>query len=185
MIKRLLLIFALFLVSGTCYAHVIPNEIQDYIKNSFPGTYFRYDGTVILPNNTVYLTIIPAKFDIETDKIDIKQTIPAGKSLANLPDAVIFNNDFTLLKVIKDKNNNFALLNQLTYPDEIKSGIFPQNLFLPRRLVIPEGLESVKGKLESFNERGDDIKSPITFSNNKSTEYFKSPLLKNKALYLT
>lgn len=185
MIRKLFLIFALFLFTNACHAHVIPDEIQTYIKNIFPDTYFRFDGTIILPNNTVYLPVIPAKFDIETDTTEIKQTIPADKSLSNLPDAIIFNNDFVLLKVIKDKNNNFSLLNQTTYPEEIKSGILPQNIFLPRRLVIPDGLGNIQGKLESFNEDSDYIKTELSGSYNKYSDYFKHPSLQNKNFYIT
>ena len=113
MIRKLLLVLTLFFFANTCNAHIVPDKIQDYIKNIFPDTYFRYDGTIILPNNTVYLPVIPARFDIEIDKVEIKQTIPANKSLSALPEAIIFNNEFSLLKVIKDKNNNKKTLKKL------------------------------------------------------------------------
>lgn len=184
MIKKLFLVMALLLFANTCNAHIIPDEIQDYIKNVFPDTYFRYDGTVILPNNTVYLPVIPAKFDIEIEKAEIKQTVPAGKGLASLPDTIIFNNDFSLLKVIKDKNNNFTLSNLSSYPEEVKSGILPQNIFLPRRLVIPESLNNIRGNLESFDEEKDDIKLPLN-ANNKYNGYFQHPSLKDSTFYIT
>ncbi|MBO7673327.1 hypothetical protein J6S88_07980 [bacterium] len=184
MLKKLFMVLVLFLFAGTCNANVIPDQIQEYIKNIFPDTYFRYDGTIILPNNTVYLPVIPAKFDIEIDKAEIKQTLPANKNLSALPDAVIFNNDFSLLKVIKDKNNNYTLLEQNTYPEEIKSGILPQNIFLPRRLVIPDSLNDIKGNLESFNEEKDDIKLPLN-ANSKYNGYFQHPSLKDCTFYMT
>lgn len=167
------------------FAQQVPQNVQDFVKNFFTDTYFRYDGAVILPDNTVYLPVIPAKFDIDVENLEIKETIPANKDFSKLPDAVIFNNDFVLLKVLRDKNDTPTLLNQTNYPTEIKSGIFPQDLLLPRRLEVPEGLRNVLGSLESYSPEIDDFKINTNAGTDYTKKYFNHPSLKNSVFYLT
>ena len=173
-------ILTLLLTSiNVAFAQQVPQNVQDFVKNFFTDTYFRYDGAVILPDNTVYLPVIPAKFDIDVENLEIKETIPANKDFSKLPDAVIFNNDFVLLKVLRDKNDTPTLLNQTNYPTEIKSGIFPQDLLLPRRLEVPEGLRNVLGSLESYSPEIDDFKINTNAGTDYTKKYFNHPSLKN------
>ncbi len=181
----LLILTAIFGSFSAVYAQCVPQNVQDYVKNSFKDAYFRYDGVIILPDNTVYLPVIPAKFDIDVETLEIKETIPANKDFAKLPDAVIFNNEFVLLKVIKDKNGNATLLNQTNYPTEIKSGILPQDILLPRRLEIPEGLNNIKGTLETYSPDVDDLRQNTNASTDYTKMYFNLPALKNSVFYIT
>ena len=179
-------ILTLLLTSlNAAFAQQVPQNVQDFVKNFFKDTYFRYDGAVILPDNTVYLPVIPAKFDIDVENLEIKETIPANKDFSKLPDAVIFNNDFVLLKVLRDKNDTPTLLNQTNYPTEIKSGIFPQDLLLPRRLEVPEGLKNVQGSLESYSPEIDDFRVNTNAGTDYTKKYFNHPALKNSVFYLT
>ena len=41
----------------------LPDNVQDFITATYPKTVFRFDGVVILPDNTVYLPLIPSKFN--------------------------------------------------------------------------------------------------------------------------
>ena len=52
----LLLTFA-----APCFAGKIPDNIQNFISKDFPNTTFRFDGVIILPDNTIYLPLFPAK----------------------------------------------------------------------------------------------------------------------------
>jgi len=184
--KIFLLILTIILTSlNSVFAQQIPQNIQDYVKKHFENTYFRFDGLIVLPDNTVYLPVIPAKFDIEIENLEIKETIPAGKDLSKLPDAVIFNNDFVLLKIIKDKTGASTLLTQNNYPVEIKSGILPQDILLPRRLIIPDGLSNIKGSLESYDEKIDDIKETTNATTDYTKIYFNHSALKNSVFYIT
>ena len=179
-------ILTLLLTSlNAAFAQQVPQNVQDFVKNFFKDTYFHYDGAVILPDNTVYLPVIPAKFDIDVENLEIKETIPANKDFSKLPDAVIFNNDFVLLKVLRDKNDTPTLLNQTNYPTEIKSGIFPQDLLLPRRLEVPEGLKNVQGSLESYSPEIDDFRVNTNAGTDYTKKYFNHPALKNSVFYLT
>lgn len=180
------IILTLLLTSfNAAFAQQVPQNVQDFVKSFFNDTYFRYDGAVILPDNTVYLPVIPAKFDIDVENLEIKETIPANKDFSKLPDAVIFNNDFVLLKVLREKNDTPTLLNQTNYPTEIKSGIFPQDLLLPRRLEIPEGLKNVQGSLESYSPEIDDFRVNTNAGMDYTKKYFNHPALKNSVFYLT
>ena len=184
--KIFLLIFSIILTSfNNVFAQQIPQNIQDYVKSHFQDAYIRFDGLIILPDNTIYLPVIPAKFDIEIEELSIKETIPANKDFSKLPDAVIFNNEFVLLKVIKDKTGASTLLTQTNYPTEIISGILPQDILLPRRLVIPNGLSNIKGSLESYSEELDDIREYTNASTDYTKTYFNHPALKNYNFYLT
>ncbi len=184
--KIFLLILTVLMTSfNAVLAQTVPQNIQDFVKNSFNDAYFRFDGLVILPDNTVYLPVIPAKFDTDVETLEIKETIPANKDLTKLPDAVIFNNDFVLLKVLKDKNGGSTLLNQTTYPTEIKSGILPQDILLPRRLEIPEGLNNIKGTLETFSPEIDDMRVNTNATKDYTKMYFNLPALKNSVFYIT
>ena len=91
----------LFMFSNVAQASKLPDEVISYIENSVPGTDIRFDGVVILPNGTLYLPLFPSLFSDITE-LNIKTTYPEGKSFTDLPDAIIFNNDFVLLKVLTD-----------------------------------------------------------------------------------
>jgi len=166
-------------------AQIVPQEIQDYVKKVYENAYFRFDGLVILPDNTVYVPLNPAKFDIEVEELEIKETIPANKTLANHPDAIIFNNDFVLLKVIKEKNGHATLLNQQNYPTEIRAGILPQDLLLPRNLDIPEALGNIKGTLETYSPEIDDYTLNSNSHKDFTKNYFNHPTLKNNVFYIS
>ncbi len=184
--KTFLLILTLILASfNMATAQQVPQNVQDFVKNFFKDTYFRYDGAIILPDKTVYLPVIPAKFDIEVETLEVKETIPANKEFSKLPDAVIFNNDFALLKVIRDKNDTPTLLNMTHYPTELQSGIIPQDILLPRRLEIPEGLKNIKGGLESYSPEIDDFRVNTNAGTDYTKKYFNHSALKDSVFYLT
>ncbi len=185
--KKIFLLILTFVLTSfnSVWAHVIPQNVQDYVKNIFPQAYIRFDGLVILPDNTVYLPVIPAKFDVEVEQLEIKSTIPSNKDFAKQPDAIIFNNDFVFLKVLRDKNDTPTLLNQTTYPTEIKSGILPQDILLPRRLEIPDGLGNIKGGLESYNTELDDLRVNTNAAKDYSKIFFNHPALKDSTLYIS
>ena len=103
-VSILMLLFALPSFSAT-----IPDNIQKFISKDFPNTTFRFDGVIILPDNTIYLPVFPAKI-LNPETIAIKQTYPSGKTLVSKPDVIILNNDFVLLKVITDSNGNKTIL---------------------------------------------------------------------------
>src|SRR5574344_1588982 len=96
--KLLITLFALLAFTGSAFAAKIPNGVQSYIKKSVPNADIRFDGVIILPDGTLYLPLYPSSMK-NPDKISVRITYPANKSFKDKPDVVIFNNDFSLLKL--------------------------------------------------------------------------------------
>ena len=68
--RKIILLFGILLISCTnVFAAKIPNEVQEYIYNSIPGTDIRFDGVIILPDNTIYLPLYPSLFS-DIKKLD-------------------------------------------------------------------------------------------------------------------
>ena len=72
--KSLIAISLSFALSLNVYAAKIPDNVKNYVSKDFPKTNFRFDGVIILPDNTIYLPVIPAKV-INPKELNIKATI--------------------------------------------------------------------------------------------------------------
>ena len=82
-------LIAFFFVScTTSLAAKIPSEVSEYITKSIPGTDIRFDGVIILPDNTIYLPLYPSLFS-DIKKLEIKESYPQGKGLAQKADIII------------------------------------------------------------------------------------------------
>lgn len=134
------------LLAGSAWSAEIPQEIKDFINKDFVGTDFRFDGAIILPDNTMYLLVYPAKI-AEVESVAEKSVYPAGQTMKNKPDMVILNNGYSLLKVI-NINGKKTVLNIVNPPDEIQSGLLSQDILLPKGLVIPTALKGIIGDLD-------------------------------------
>lgn len=164
----------------------VPDKIQNYVGNVFPKTNFRFDGVIILPDNTIYLPLFPAAFD-ETETLEVKSTIPAGKTINQKPDVIIFNNDFVLLRVIDEKDGTRTLAKLSNIPSEIRTGLLPQDMLIPKGLVIPENMKAIIGNLDITLAQEDDLRVAIrkTSNNNSQLKTLSTvPQLKNKTLYI-
>ncbi len=187
--RKLVLSLAISLmVSCASFAAQVPQDVQDFVNETFPQTNFRFDGVIVLPDNTMYLPIIPAK-DEKVEKVGIKTTYPANQTLKQKPDMVILNNRYSLLKVI-NTNGKKTVINLLNPPDELQSGLLPQDILLPKGLVIPETLKGIIGDvdvmvtqdtgLKIHNARNKD-KTPVTPVEelNNKTYYIATGVNKN------
>ena len=182
--KSLIAISLSFALSLNVYAAKIPDNVKNYVSKDFPKTNFRFDGVIILPDNTIYLPVIPAKV-INPKELNIKATIPAGKTLAQKPDAIIFNNDLALLKVIEDGKGKRSVVQLQNPPDELKTGLLPQDMLVPRGLIIPENMKGIIGNLEIATMKDPTLK--VAVPQPKRTSAVGSiaalPALKNKTIY--
>ena len=107
--RKLLIILALFMaIMLPAHATRVPDNVRKFVMEEYPETEFRFDGVVILPDGTVYLPLIPSKFN-DSEPVDIKYTIPAGKNLAMKPDAIVLSNDYVLLKLLKNEKVRILL----------------------------------------------------------------------------
>lgn len=174
------LIMCLFM-AGSVWSAEVPQEVKDFLNKDFEGTDFRFDGAVILPDNTMYLLVFPAR--IETvEAVAEKNVYPVGQTMKNKPDMVILNNGYTLLKVI-NINGKKTVLNITNPPDELQSGLLSQDLLLPKGLVIPTSLKGIIGDLDvditdDTGLRIDNLK----FTTDKRTTPVEE--LENKTFYI-
>lgn len=156
--RKLLLILGIVLLScTTAFAAKIPAEVQEYIQKTVPNTDIRFDGVVILPDNTIYLPLYPSLFS-DIREIKVKQSFPAEKELSDKPDIIIFNNDFVLMKVLVDSAGRKTVLHQTTPPLQVRTGLLPQDMLVPSGLIIPENLKGIIGNLKIDTKQQDIIK---------------------------
>ena len=184
--QKMIIVLALLLATSSCtFAAQLPNGVKEVVKGTFPETNFRFDGVVILPDNTLYLPIIPARI-INSEEIQIQATIPENKTLADKPDVIIFNNDYTFLKVIEDDEERTVVkLDNL--PHQVKAGLLPQDMLVPKGLVIPENMKSIIGNLEITTKQEPTLKViPTKKGENEVVNSLALiPQLKNKTIYAT
>lgn len=147
LLMRKIILTLLILFALPAYAAKVPDNVKNYVNNEFPGTNFRFDGVIILPDNTIYLPLFPAKI-IEPDTMEITSTVPEGKKLSDKPDVVIFNSDFVLLKVLNEPEGKKTVAKLSSIPQEVRSGLLPQDMLVPKGLVIPDNLKGIIGNLE-------------------------------------
>lgn len=182
--RFLLVLLLLMITSTTTIAREVPSELKSYVEQSFPKTNFRFDGVIILPDTTVYLPLFPSK-PIEVEELQVKTTIPANKTLAQKPEVVIFNNDYVFLKVINQQDGSKTVVVPSTIPAEITTGLLPQDMLVPRGLVIPENLKGIIGNLDIRLAENPGLKVSVPQNkgdiNNKVTPVEQ---LKNKTFYV-
>ncbi|MBR1424373.1 hypothetical protein IJ579_02280 [bacterium] len=180
--KLLLSLILLLFTSGTAFSMQVPTEIQDFVNQIFPNTNFRFDGAIILPDNTMYLPIFPANPN-NVEEINIQSTYPLNETLKQKPDMVIFNNKYVLLKVI-NTNGKKTVINMTNPPDELQSGLLPQDILLPKGLVIPDSLKGIIGDLDVTVAQETGLRINNTRHNNKKST---TPVeqLDNKTFYIS
>ncbi len=182
--RFLLVLLLLMITSTTTIAREVPSELKSYVEQSFPKTNFRFDGVIILPDTTVYLPLFPSK-PIDVEELQVKTTIPANKTLAQKPEVVIFNNDYVFLKVINQQDGSKTVVVPSTIPAEITTGLLPQDMLVPRGLVIPENLKGIIGNLDIRLAENPGLKVSVPQNkgdiNNKVTPVEQ---LKNKTFYV-
>jgi len=185
-VKKLLLVLGILMISCTnVFAAKIPSDVVNYINSRVSDVDFRFDGVIILPDNTIYLPIIPAKI-IKPENLSVQTTVPANKTLADKPDVVIFNNDYTLLKVIEDDGER-TVAKLDNPPHQIKAGLLPQDMLVPKGLMIPENMKSIIGNLEISTKHEPTLKIiPTKKGDNEVVNSLALiPQLKNKTIYAT
>lgn len=187
--KLLLLLILLFFNILSVHAANLPADLVQYIKKELPKAEIRFDGLVTV-NDTLYLPLFPTKFS-NINQIAIKKTMPEGQSLKNLPEVVVFNNDFVLLKVIEEKEGKRTVLYQEDPFTEIKTGLLPQDMLVPRGLVVPNNIKTIIGGLRIATEEEKGLKVSSEFVDEKITNTtIKNDLvstvaqLKNKIFYV-
>lgn len=179
--KKLFLIFALiFALNLPVFASKIPTDLYKYIQQNLKGAKQRFDSVIVLPDGVMYVPLYPAvKADV--DKIEITYTYPASSNTLNKrPEVVIFNNNYVLLKVFKNKAGKYTITSNEELPVKVKLGVMPQDMLVPPGLVVPENLRLILGDLAIPKPEDVTLKVP---QSERVTKYSPIPELKNKKLY--
>ena len=139
----LLLTFCLILGAD---ASKLPDDVWKYIKANLPDAKQRFDSVITLKNDIMYIPLYPPALN-EVDKIGIDYTYPIGATLKQLPEVVLLNNGYSLLKVFKDKEGNYSLTKKDDLPIKVRLGLMPQDMLTPIGLKVPESLKLTLGDI--------------------------------------
>lgn len=191
--KKIVLVLILMIATATgVFAAKVPDNVKSLVKKDFAKADFRFDGLITLPDGTLYLPLYPALVK-KPEVLEIKTTIPAGKTLLDKPDVVILNNDFVLLKILTDQKGRKTVLNIKEPPTEVKTGLLPQDMLVPTGLIIPDNIKGIIGNLQvpTAVDAGLKVKSDpfLGYKTVKTSQAAKDlvssvPQLKNKTLYI-
>lgn len=186
--KLLAAICLCFLSCGIALGAQVPESVQNFISKDFPETNFRFDGAIILPDKTMYLPVFPAKTE-DLAEVNIKSSYPVNTVMKQKPDMIILNNNYVLLKVI-NTNGKKTVINMTAPPEELQTGLLPQDILLPKGLVIPETLKGIIGNIDvnvtqdtglrinNTRNKGKKLTTPVEPLNGK-TFYISSGTNKN------
>ena len=175
------------------FAAQLSSEVKNYIMSNSPDATIRFDGLVTLPDGTLYLPLFPA-YNVKNAEFGVKYTYPENKTFAKKPDIIVFNNNYVLLKLIRAKDKSLTITDLKEFPLEVRTGILPQDLLVPKGLVLPDSLVGILGNLnipltsnlkitskqqipQDFSKKEEEPKAPEKVN--------VIPQLKNKQFFMT
>ncbi len=159
----------LFLMFFNCaFASKLPDDVWNFIKEQIPNAKQRFDSVITISDDIMYIPLYPPS-EKTVDKILVEYSYPE-KSLNSLPEVVLLNNGYSLLKVFKDKDGNYTLTKKDDLPVKVRLGLMPQDMLTPVGLKIPESLKLTLGDL-LIPSKGDHT---LTL-NDSDKEKIKSP----------
>jgi YVTN family beta-propeller protein len=173
MIKKIILtVFALCAVgfSSVANATQLPDPVVDFLKSKYPDVAIRFDGLIELPDHTIYLPVTPLAYNKVDNPAAIVQTIPAKTDFSKKPDMILFANNLALLKIVK-AGNELTVNYSPEIPLAVKLGLLPQDLIVPRGLVLPTELKVILGNLKiAVKEKKDTDDFVFYGDNSKKSE---------------
>ena len=144
LISILILLFINVLVVD---AAQLPKEIKDYLMEQKVVPSVRFDSIIVYNDNVMYMPVIPSNPQ-EVEDVSIAKSFPQNSTMDKLPDWVVFNNNFALIKLVKKSEDVVTVGNVDEWPMEIKSGLIPQDIMVPRGLVLPDTLSGIIGDVQ-------------------------------------
>ena len=158
-IKSILLCLILLLTGlMSAEAAQLPKDVKSFLQTQKIVPSIRFDGVVVYSSDIMYLPVIPA-YPQDVKELSIVKTYPENQAMDSLPDMVLFNNNYALLKVIRTGENTLSIRDIPNMPVEIKTGTLPQDIVVPRGLVLPDTYAGILG----------DVKVPLIGSAKTST----------------
>lgn len=177
-------------LSNCAYASKLPEDVWAFVKASLPSAKQRFDSVITLNNDIMYIPLYPPS-EKDVDSIQIEYSYPSGKKLNQLPEVVLLNNGYSLLKVFKDETGSYTLTKKDDLPVKVRLGIMPQDLLTPVGLKMPESLTLTLGdilipsKEETSLVLKDDEKSKNQFSQAPvKNEFITTEELKDKKIFI-
>ncbi len=141
----------------------LPENIVSFVKEKFPEVKIRFDGMIELPDSTKYLPVLPIVRDKSEKPLEVVQTIPKNADFLEKPDMILFNNNFALLKIIKREGGPPTVISGEQVPLKVKLGLFPQDLVVPKGLVLPQELKVILGDLKIPLKQRIDKEGEVSF----------------------
>ncbi len=195
MMKKFLgIVLGLCLTFTTAIAANFPQDFQNYLKKNISNIDIRFDGMIICPDGAIYLPLYPASMK-KPEKIEVAETYPKNTPLNKRPDVIIFNNDYVLMKLIPTNDGKKTVMKFDKPPIVVKTGLLPQDMLVPKGLIIPENIKGIVGNLNIELSPEVDIKvkpnsllSARTSENNRNYKKLSNTAtigqLKDKSLYM-
>ena len=121
-----------------------PRNMRTYLLEQKRVPSIRYDGIVVYNQDTMYIPVIPAH-PLEVDAVKIVKTIPANQTIDKLPDLIVFNNNYSLIKVTRINENTLGAKTLNDLPEVVKTGLLPQDMMVPRGLTLPDNYAGILG----------------------------------------
>ena len=174
------LILSLSFYTNPASATQLPQPIVEYIKSKYPDVEIRFDGLVELPDHTIYLPVTPLTYGKVENPAAVIQTIPAKTDFSKKPDMILFADNLALLKIVK-VNNELTVNYSPEIPLSVKLGILPQDLIVPRGLVLPTELKVIMGDLRIAVKQKKDEDDLVFYGNPPAKNEKKVNLIIGKA----
>lgn len=133
-------------VGMSAEAIMLPHQMNIYLFDNARDCTVRFDGLINLKDGTVYIPVLPEEIK-EVKRLEIVWTYPSGKTLRDEPEIIVFNNGFSLLKVLNDGKRK-TLTSYQDLPYVIQTGLLPQDMLVPNGLYVSENLRGLLGNLE-------------------------------------
>ncbi len=144
-IKLIIFLLIFFVFNAlSVFATPLPKEVRDFLVSQKKVPTIRFDGIIVYSDDVMYLPVFPA-YPEKAEELKIVKTYPANQTMDKLPDMVLFNNNMGLLKTIRTGKGTLTVRNIPDMPVEIKTGLLPQDIVVPRGLVLPDSLAGVLG----------------------------------------
>ncbi len=182
------IVFVYVLTTMSAFATKLPDSMVQSIKSELPKATVRFDGLISLPDGTVYLPVLPSN-PKRNALGKVVSTYPANKKLSQLPDVVLFDSNYALLKVIKSKDGKLSITSPSNIPFVVKTGLLPQDMLVPPGLVFPEEMQIMLGDLKVALKNSpvsDIFQNSIEVKNNPvNTKIVPVPYMAGKTLLIT
>lgn len=139
------IIFSIF-ICNSAFAYNFEPKLRKYLLKQEPNVEIRFDGLVTFPDGSRYLPVTPSVVE-NVAKVKIDYTYPNKKQLKERPEVIVFNNNYSLVKIIPLGDEKYTLCSYEDLPMSVKTGLLPQDMLVPSGLIVPDHIKGIMGDL--------------------------------------